>query len=189
MKKIHAFYILIFVCCSCSSLWAQNNKVVFSGLYELNVYNDPSYKASFLYEHALNDRVSLNYNFSLGVTPEDGFVFQGPMGAYGGSFLLLLALQDDEDDYYAMGILGFFIPEGLTFHIPFGESTMLSPYFNILSLQHSVYKTTPYIEAGFKIRQYFVNNAFIQLDLGVSSAYTRSTTRNFVGGGIGFDLH
>lgn len=189
MKKI---YTISLIClCSCFSItsWAQCNRAVFSGVYELNMFNSPSYKASFLYEHALNERVSLNYNFSLGVNSEDGLVFQGPMGAYGGSFLLLLALQDDEDDYYAMGILGFFIPEGVTIHIPFGESTMLSPYFNILALQHSVYKVSPYFEAGFKIRQYFVDNAFFQLDLGISSTYSRSTTRNYVGGGIGFDLH
>jgi hypothetical protein len=166
---------------------AQTNRVIFSGVYETNIFNSPSYKASFLYEHAINEKISLNYNFSLGVNGQDGFVFQGPMGAYGGSILLLWALQDEED-YYAMGILGFFIPEGLTFHIPFGENTILSPYFNILALQHSVYRVSPYFEGGFKIKQYFTDRAFLQLDFGISSAYTTATTRNFISAGIGFDM-
>ncbi|HON53244.1 MAG TPA: hypothetical protein PLS12_08560, partial [Bacteroidales bacterium] len=68
---------------------AQTNRVIFSGVYETNIFNSPSYKASFLYEHAINEKISLNYNFSLGVNGQDGFVFQGPMGAYGGSILLL----------------------------------------------------------------------------------------------------
>ena len=186
--KFVPILIACFVCSIASiSSYAQNNRVVFSGVYETNMFNSPSYKASLLYEHALNEHVSLNYNFTIGLNEQDGFVLQGPMGAYGGSLLLLLALQDEED-YYAMGILGFFIPEGITFHIPFGDNTILSPYINILALQHSVYKTSPYVEGGFKIKQYIFDSAFFQFDLGISSTYTVATTRNYIGGGIGFDL-
>lgn len=184
MKQI--IFILLLI--SASAAYSQNNEFSIVGNYGTNRFNNSAFNLGVQYELALDERFSLLYSFKIGADENKQFIFDSPMGAYGGTYLFIFGLADENDDYYSLGVLAWFLPEGLAYNIPVSQNTVVSPYIKPLSFQHSAYYTKTYLEAGVRLKQYVSNSVFLGLDFGLSTTYTPGSTITYMGGNLGFVL-
>lgn len=165
--------------------FTQENQIILSGNYGTTMYNSTEVLGGIQYELGITDRISLNYGLRLGYNGDRGVVFQSTMGSFGGTVLFVMGLGED-DDYLTAGLLGWVLPDGVTFTFPVNESTKICPYINILTLEYSSHGILPYLECGIKLKQYMKDNMFIGINLGISTDYERYSLTNFFGGSVGF---
>jgi len=133
------------------------------------------------------DKIQLNYNLRMGSSEANGFTVQTSLGVLGGGALFIAALGD-EDDWYALGILSCFIPEGITYNIFLDDNTAISPFINGLSMEYNRNYVRMFFETGVSFKKYLDNSLYFSCDLGLKSLYRKSKSVVYLGGTIGIAL-
>lgn len=180
-------YFLVIFLFTATYVFSQKAEFGIVGSYGQDKLSNKTYLGGLNLEVYVTDGLSLNYSLKAGASDLNGFTMQSTMGMLGGSTLFLMGLMGD-DDFYTLAIIAFIIPEGITYNFKPDDKTAISPYINLLSMEYTEHYIKGYYEAGIKFKKYF-DSIYINLNVGVQSAYHRGTLVGNVGGGIGFAIY
>ena len=119
-----------------------SHSVIISGKYSRGTVLNSTYSNYALQmEVPVHENIGLNYNFELLFRKDQIRHVYFPAGLIGGPVLFLAGLSASSSDstqgglLKTLGILGTILPDGVSFHIPLGESWDISPYANIGGLE------------------------------------------------------
>lgn len=165
--------------------FSQSDELSLSTSFGKTTFNKDVRMTGLTYELKLNEKFSFNYNFELGYRSDKGYVAKGPMGVSGGGLLFILSFDNHYNDYFSLGLLACFLPDGISYTHAISNTTSLSPYINFLTLEYSADEIRPSIEFGAKLKHYVSDNFFVLGKCGLHSLYQSKSTSTFFGFGLG----
>lgn len=169
-------------------LWGQSQsmfELTGFGKVGFDVRSQYMYTAGTTFEwQPKSGNIGLNYSLRFGRNGESNFLFQCPISAVT-SIVAVAILADYDGNLPGLGLLLCLIPEGLSYNIWKDDDIAFTPFINPLLIEFSRDHIGPVLETGVKMKTYFNEYLFGNIEGSLQMQYTSWVVNPWVGISIG----